>query len=60
MMGEPPPKGVRQGKNQNGEIIRLDKKNGYFGVKTRNGRIKTFFRPNGDPLNYFKGQDVTS
>ncbi|WDE06523.1 hypothetical protein SG34_006280 [Thalassomonas viridans] len=50
--------GVLQGTRADGSILRFEQSTGYFGVM-RNGKISTFFRPDGDAaaqLKYFKDQ----
>ncbi|WP_165547438.1 RHS repeat-associated core domain-containing protein [Kribbella sindirgiensis] len=44
--------GVR---SSDGAVIRLDPSTGYFGVRSRDGIIRTFFRPD-DPTTYFLEQ----
>ncbi|WP_433023397.1 RHS repeat-associated core domain-containing protein [Kribbella sp. CA-294648] len=39
-----------------GAIIRVDPVSGYFGVRSRSGSIITFFRPDGDPMDYYWSQ----
>ena len=56
--GKPPDvlEGVRPG---SGDLIRLDPKSGYFGVRSPTGVIRTFFRPRGGPsdwVQYFHDQ----
>lgn len=51
--------GVLEGIRPGGDLIRLDPKSGYFGVRDPAGIIRTFFRPTGGPqqwLDYFYGQ----
>jgi len=45
--------GVLQGIRSNGDIIRYEQATGYFGVM-RNGKISTFFRPDGDEYDRYK------
>lgn len=50
--------GILQGTRADGSILRFEPSTGYFGVM-RNGRINTFFRPDGNAaarLKYFKDQ----
>ncbi|MCO7237614.1 polymorphic toxin-type HINT domain-containing protein [Aeromicrobium sp. CnD17-E] len=35
------------------DLLRVDPSTGHFGVRTSDGRIRTFFRPDGDPVEYF-------
>ncbi len=48
-------KGILEGTRADGSILRFEPSTGYFGVM-RNGKISTFFRPDGDGLKYFKDQ----
>ncbi|WP_169509081.1 ALF repeat-containing protein [Actinopolyspora mortivallis] len=50
-----PNKAVREHTRNNGDILRLDKETGYFGVKKSDGTIKIFFKPD-DPIKYFEKQ----
>ena len=55
-MSGAPGNGVMQFTRQSGDIVRFDLNTGYFGVKTANDVIRTFFRPAGDlqkQLGYF-------
>jgi RHS repeat-associated protein len=54
-MNGPPGEGVLQGLRSNGDIVRLDPKTGDFGLLSREGTIRTFFRPD-DPVKYFYEQ----
>ncbi|MFM2482558.1 RHS repeat-associated core domain-containing protein [Celerinatantimonas sp. YJH-8] len=50
--------GIVQGTRADGSILRFEPSSGYFGVM-RNGKINTFFRPDGDAaarLKYFEEQ----
>ncbi|WP_241088464.1 filamentous hemagglutinin N-terminal domain-containing protein [Pseudomonas viridiflava] len=50
--------GIQQGVRADGSTLRFEPSTGYFGVM-RNGKINTFFRPDGDAaaqLKYFKDQ----
>ena len=50
--------GIHQGIRADGSVLRFEPSTGYFGVM-RNGKINTFFRPDGDAaarLKYFKDQ----
>lgn len=38
------------------DTLRVDPRTGYFGVRSQDGTIRTFFRPDGDPLSYFWNQ----
>lgn len=49
------PPGVLQG-YRGTDLVRLDPKTGYFGVRAQNGNIRRFFRPDGDPVAYFWSQ----
>ena len=40
---------------QNGDVLRYDKASGLFGVQTKDGVIKTFFKPD-EGINYWKQQ----
>ena len=40
-------------RRRDGALVRFDPKSGYFGVMTREGTIKTFFRPE-KGFRYFK------
>lgn len=51
-MGGPAGPGVIQ-RSRGTDIIRVDPATGYFGVRSQNGSIRTFFRPDGDPVDYF-------
>jgi hypothetical protein len=54
-----PGEGVLEGIRKGGEIVRFDPSTGYFGVRTQQGMIRTFFRPEGDAaarLQYFLDQ----
>ncbi len=53
-MGGGPKPGVIE-RARGTDLLRVDPKSGYFGVRTADGTIKTFFRPNGDPVKYFWG-----
>jgi RHS repeat-associated protein len=55
-LGDTPGAGVLQRTRPGGDILRVDPATGYFGVRTRDGVIRTFFRPDGDPVAYFRGQ----
>lgn len=37
-------------------MFRVDPKTGYFGYMNSSGTISTFFRPQGDPVEYFWSQ----
>ena len=37
------------------DILRVDPSTGYVGVRSQDGTIRTFFRPDGDPVAYFWG-----
>jgi RHS repeat-associated protein len=37
------------------DVLRVDPSTGYFGVRSQDGTIRTFFRPDGDPVAYFWG-----
>lgn len=55
----PPGDGVLEGVRKNGDFVRYDPDSGYFGVRSPDGTIRTFFRPDGDAatrLQYFKDQ----
>ncbi|MCP4088095.1 MAG: hypothetical protein GY745_24085, partial [Actinomycetia bacterium] len=54
-LGADPPPGVLQG-YRGTDLLRVDPKTGYFGVRSESGTIRTFFRPDGDPVDYFWGQ----
>ncbi len=48
-----------EGVRANGDIVRFDPSTGYFGVRSPDGTIRTFFRPDGDAsarLQYFYEQ----
>ena len=50
---------VLEGIRPGGDLVRLDPKSGYCGVRDPAGVIRTFFRPTGGPeqwLDYFYGQ----
>lgn len=49
------PNGVLQG-YRGTDLLRVDPKSGYFGVRTTGGNIRTFFRPDGDPVAYYRSQ----
>jgi len=51
-----PSPGVLQGYRADGDLLRVDPSTGYFGVLSPNGTIRTFFRPDGDPVAYFRSQ----
>jgi pyocin large subunit-like protein len=58
-MGGEGDEGVLQGVRSGGDLVRLNPKSGYFGVRDSRGVIRTFFRPAGGPqqwLEYFYGQ----
>jgi pyocin large subunit-like protein len=51
--------GVLEGVRPGGDLVRLDPKSAYSGVRSPSGTIRTFFRPNGGPdewLQYFYSQ----
>jgi RHS repeat-associated protein len=53
--------GVLEAIRKGGDLIRLDPKSGYFGVRGSDGVIRTFFRPQGgqqDWLDYFNRQFI--
>jgi hypothetical protein len=50
-----PQNGIIEGIRANGDFIRYESQTGYFGVRTADGVIRTFFRPNGG-LDYFLSQ----
>jgi RHS repeat-associated protein len=50
-----PQKGVLEGVRANGDFIRFQPSTGYFGVRTSNGVIRTFFRPS-NGIDYFRSQ----
>lgn len=54
-MGPDAPPGVFQG-YRGTDLVRVDPKTGFFGVRSQEGVIRTFFRPDGDPVAYFWGQ----
>lgn len=54
-MGPDAPSGVLQG-YRGTDLLRVDPKTGYFGVRSQSGTVRTFFRPDGDPVAYFWGQ----
>jgi hypothetical protein len=59
LMGGGTPEGILEGVRPGGDLIRLDPKSGYFGVRTPDAIIRTFFRPSGgssDWLHYFYDQ----
>lgn len=35
------------------EMVRIYSRTGYFGVRSQDGTIRAFFRPDGDPVSYF-------
>jgi RHS repeat-associated protein len=50
---------VLEGIRKGGDLVRLDPKSGYFGVRDASGTIRTFFRPVGGQqqwLDYYSGQ----
>jgi RHS repeat-associated protein len=49
------PEGVMQGLRGT-DLVRVDPKSGYFGVRSQEGVIRTFFRPQSDPVAYFLRQ----
>jgi RHS repeat-associated protein len=58
-MGGGAEEGVLEGVRPGGDLVRLDPKSGYFGVRSSGGVIRTFFRPTGGPqqwLEYYTGQ----
>jgi hypothetical protein len=50
------PKGSISLPSSGGGTFRVDLKTGYFGSMNSSGTISTFFRPQGDPVNYFWSQ----
>lgn len=54
-LGEGRGPGVLQKTRPNGDIVRVDPATGYYGVRTRGGVIRTFFRPDGNPVAYYRG-----
>jgi pyocin large subunit-like protein len=60
-MGGGKPEGVIEGIRPGGDLVRLDPKSGYFGIRSTDGAIRTFFRPDGGPsdwLQYFYRQFI--
>jgi RHS repeat-associated protein len=58
-MGGGKPEGAIEGIRSGGDLVRLDPKSGYFGIRSGDGVIRTFFRPKGGPdgwLQYFYDQ----
>lgn len=55
-MGGGKPPGAVEGIRRGGDLLRVDPKSGYFGIRSPGGVIRTFFRPDGDPLSYFRSQ----
>jgi RHS repeat-associated protein len=35
------------------DLLRVDPQTGYFGIRAKDGTVRTFFRPDGDPVAYF-------
>ncbi|MEU1055302.1 RHS repeat-associated core domain-containing protein [Streptomyces sp. NPDC005876] len=50
------PKGSISLPHPSGGMFRVDPKTGYFGYMNSSGTISTFFRPKGDPVEYFWSQ----
>ena len=50
-----PGEGTLQGFRAGGDLLRFDPANGYFGVLSPQGVIRTFFRPDAG-IDYFLGQ----
>ncbi|MFF8716356.1 hypothetical protein ACF07T_33705 [Streptomyces sp. NPDC015184] len=42
--------------SSSGGMFRVDPQSGYFGYMNSSGTISTFFRPKGDPVDYFWSQ----
>ncbi|GAB2796547.1 hypothetical protein [Amycolatopsis magusensis] len=59
MMGAGRPNGVLEAFRANGDVLRVNPQTGYFGIRTKEGVIRTFFRPDGDPLAYFIKEATT-
>ncbi len=55
LLGGSKPAGVLE-KTRGTDKLRLDPDTGYFGVRTADDVIKTFFRPDGDPMDYYLKQ----
>ncbi|WP_146197287.1 RHS repeat-associated core domain-containing protein [Promicromonospora sp. AC04] len=55
LMGGSLPDGVME-KTRGTDVLRVDPRTGYFGVRSQDGTIRTFFRPDGDPVQYYLGQ----
>lgn len=55
-MGDNPGSGVLERVRPGGDVLRVDPRTGYFGVRSPDGAIRTFFRPDGDPVAYFNKQ----
>jgi RHS repeat-associated protein len=58
-MGGGTPEGAIEGIRPGGDLVRMDPKSGYFGIRSSTGAIRTFFRPSGEPsdwLQYFYDQ----
>ncbi|MFD7025285.1 RHS repeat-associated core domain-containing protein [Promicromonospora sukumoe] len=55
LMGGNRPDGVLE-KARGGDVLRVDPRTGYFGVKSQDGTIRTFFNPDGDSVKYFLDQ----
>jgi pyocin large subunit-like protein len=54
-----PRNGVLEGVRPGGDFVRFDPQTGYFGVRSPDGTIRTFFRPEGNvaaKLQYFFDQ----
>ncbi|WP_149825301.1 polymorphic toxin-type HINT domain-containing protein [Streptomyces tailanensis] len=50
------PKGSISLPSTSGGMFRVDPKTGYFGYMNSSGTISTFYRPKGDPVDYFWSQ----
>ena len=51
----PAPPGVLQGFDGD-DLLRVDPKSGYFGVLSKDGVIRSFYRPQPDPVGWFLSQ----
>lgn len=55
-LSDNPPSGVLERVRPGSDVLRVDPRTGYFGVRSSGGAIRTFFRPDGDPVTYFNKQ----
>ncbi|MBC8355771.1 MAG: hypothetical protein H8E66_27660, partial [Planctomycetes bacterium] len=49
-----PGQGVHEAVRADGDFVRFDPATGYFGIRTSDGIVKTFFRPDGDAIAQFE------